>query len=202
MSKGEDTAPPRDPGSRRRGRVLEQAIMRATLDQVRSLGYNGLTMEGVAAAAGTGKAALYRRWPNRDALVVAALTSSLPDPRAIRFSGDVRSDLLALLECLRDAIAEAQGSVFQGVREQVAEGGGLLHSVVGRRVMDPCRELLLGVLRTGVAEGELRPGAASEMVAAVGPAMIINYVVNTAPVVPGSYLVSIVDEVLLPLALR
>jgi AcrR family transcriptional regulator len=54
---------------RRRGQTLEHAIFDAVLDQLQTVGYVGLTMEGVAAAAHTGKAALYRRWPRKEDLV-------------------------------------------------------------------------------------------------------------------------------------
>ncbi|WP_328722915.1 TetR/AcrR family transcriptional regulator C-terminal ligand-binding domain-containing protein [Streptomyces sp. NBC_00247] len=187
-------------GTRRRGKVLEDAILAATLEQLRTVGYAGLSMEGVAAGAGTGKAALYRRWSNREELVTSALSSALPDPSAIVLSGDARDDFLALLGCVRDAIAVTHGTVFQVVRSEAAEAaGGMMHVVVGQRVMDPCHERIVEVLRAGVGRGRLRPGADSEMVATVGPAMIVHYVVHQGPTVPDDYLGSIVDDILMPL---
>ncbi|MET9353999.1 TetR/AcrR family transcriptional regulator [Streptomyces sp. NPDC006617] len=187
-------------GTRRRGKVLEKAILDATIEQLRTVGYAGLTMEGVAAEAGTGKAALYRRWANRDELVTAALAAVLPDPTAIELDGEVRDDLLRLLRCVRDAIALTHGTVFQIVRSEAAEAaGGMMHAVVGERVMDPSQELILEVLRKGVSEGVLRSGAASPVVATVGSAMLVHYVVHEGPTVPDDYLFSIVDDILVPL---
>src|SRR5882757_6165421 len=57
---------------RRRGAVLEEAILRAAVDELTESGYPGLTMDRVAKRAGTNKNAIYRRWPNRLALGVAA----------------------------------------------------------------------------------------------------------------------------------
>ena len=48
--------------TRRRGKQLEDALYDATLAELAAVGYGGLTMEGIAAQARTGKAALYRRW--------------------------------------------------------------------------------------------------------------------------------------------
>jgi AcrR family transcriptional regulator len=194
-----DRTPAGHSGSRRRGKELEQAILDATIEQLRTVGYVGLTMEGVAALAGTGKAALYRRWPNRDSLLASALSCTLPDPAAIELTGDVRKDLRAVLACIRDAIALSYGTVFQVVRSEVAQAGGLLHSVVGERVMDPCHELFLELLARGVKEGRLRAGSDSLIVAKVGPAMIVHYVVHVAPIVPDDYLDSVIDDVLVPL---
>lgn len=199
MSAVQEPSPQRPPGTRRRGAALERAILDATIEQLSTVGYVGLTMEGVAAAAGTGKAALYRRWSDRDDLLTSALRSVLPDPHAIELSGDLGPDLLALLRCIRDAISRTHGSVFQVVRNEVASPGGMMHAVVGQRVMDPCHELIGEVLRRGVAEGKLRPESGSAMTATVGPAMIVHYVVHHGPDVPDSYLDAIVADVLVPL---
>src|SRR5215510_10510584 len=80
--------------TRRRGAALEQAIYDAVLDQLQAVGYVGLTMEGVAARAHTGKAALYRRWPRKEDLVVDALEHTLPSPTDLPDHGEVRDDLL------------------------------------------------------------------------------------------------------------
>ncbi|HEX6011866.1 MAG TPA: helix-turn-helix domain-containing protein, partial [Geminicoccaceae bacterium] len=70
------------------------------LDQLQAVGYVGLTMEGVAAGAHTGKAALYRRWPRKEDLVVDALEHALPSPTDLPDHGNVRDDLLDLLRRL------------------------------------------------------------------------------------------------------
>lgn len=77
-SRSAATARPRTVVSRRRGPVLERAILDAALEQLSTVGWNGLTMEGVAAQAQTGKAAVYRRWPSKEDLVADALAAGLP----------------------------------------------------------------------------------------------------------------------------
>jgi len=193
------TKSPSRPATRRRGKALEQAILDATVEQLRTVGYVGLTMDAVAAAAGTGKAALYRRWANRDELLADALRSVLPDPGDIAMTGRVRDDLLAVLRCIRDTIAVTHGTVFQVVRSEVEGAGGLVHAVVGDEVMDPCHALILEILHRGVASGRVRPEACSTTVATVGPAMIVHYVIHQGPVAPDSYLTTVVDDVLVPL---
>ena len=64
--------------TRRRGKQLEDALYDATLAELAAVGYGGLTMEGIAARARTGKAALYRRWSSKHDLVQAALLYALP----------------------------------------------------------------------------------------------------------------------------
>lgn len=90
------SAPAKANPYRRRGEVLERALYDATLAELESAGYGGLTMEGIAARAQTGKAALYRRWAGKRELVLAAVQYALPpvpEPRADR---SARENLLAV----------------------------------------------------------------------------------------------------------
>ena len=89
---------------RRRGAVLERAILEAALDQLSTVGWNGLTMEGVAAGAQTGKAAVYRRWPSKEDLVADALQAGLPSLDDVPDMGSVREDLLELCRRAREAM--------------------------------------------------------------------------------------------------
>ena len=83
--------------------MLERAILEAALEQLSTVGWNGLTMEGVAAGAQTGKAAVYRRWPSKEDLVADALQAGLPRLEQAPDTGSVREDLLALCRAARDA---------------------------------------------------------------------------------------------------
>lgn len=84
-------APAQAASLRRRGAVLERAILDAALEQLSTVGWNGLTMEGVAARAQTGKAAVYRRWPSKEDLVADALKAGLPSLTEAPDLGSVRT---------------------------------------------------------------------------------------------------------------
>jgi AcrR family transcriptional regulator len=84
--------------SRRRGAELEEAILDAAWDVLTETGYRGFTYEAVAARAGTSRPVLYRRWPGREDLLIAALRArwaaeriELPD------TGTLRGDAIGLL---------------------------------------------------------------------------------------------------------
>src|SRR6185437_16736466 len=91
--------------SRRRGEVLERALYEATLAELTSVGYGGLTMEGIAARARTGKAALYRRWTSKHDLVQAALEHAVPTLPAPKPGRSARENLLAVFIAHRDVLA-------------------------------------------------------------------------------------------------
>ena len=85
----------RRPG-RPRSPQTEQAILDAALQLLAEEGVQGMSVEGVAARAGVGKTTIYRRWPNKDALILDALR--LLKPPIIEFdTGDLRSDITAYL---------------------------------------------------------------------------------------------------------
>ena len=64
--------------TRRRGAELEQAILDAAWAELCEVGYTALTIEAVAKRAGTSKPVIYRRWPSRAHLVIAAWARQQP----------------------------------------------------------------------------------------------------------------------------
>jgi AcrR family transcriptional regulator len=78
---------PRDPG-------YDKVILDATLEILNDKGYAGLTIDGVAARTGVGRPTIYRRWPSKPALVIAALTQA-PSLSLTPDTGALRDDLLA-----------------------------------------------------------------------------------------------------------
>ncbi|MGH3278569.1 MAG: TetR/AcrR family transcriptional regulator [Trebonia sp.] len=83
---------------RRRGGELEAALLEAAWQELVEVGFARLTMESVAARAKTGVAVLYRRWPNKDDLVLAAIHHyGNTHPVEVPDTGHLRDDMIALL---------------------------------------------------------------------------------------------------------
>src|SRR6266540_2388906 len=137
--------------TRRRGETLERAIFAAAIDELQRVGLSGLTMEGVAACAHTGKAALYRRWPGKEDLVVDALDHALPSADELPDHGDVRDDLLDLLRHMAAMMNSPTGCAMQALSAEV------------------------------------------------GPAMVAQRFMADGGPVPDAYVVSVVDDVVMPM---
>lgn len=185
--------------SRRRGAALEEAILRAAADECLAHGYEGLNMDRIAARAGTNKPAIYRRWPSRAAVAVAAyrhMAQSSPPPPD---TGRLRNDVLELLRRANRMWASPLG------RMQRSLVGGLradpqLLALVQERANDAGAEHWLGVLSRAVARGEAEPEALKSRVATVAVVLLRNeYVTRSTQTVPDDVLVAIVDDVYLPL---
>jgi AcrR family transcriptional regulator len=192
------TAQPCPPFSRRRGQVLEQAIFDATIDELRDCGFTGLTMEGVAASARTGKAALYRRWGSKEELVIDALNHALPPFDEPPDHGSVRDDLLELLRQMTELMNSPTGCAIQAIMSESNRDRGFIE-VVKRRVLEPRKRLFRAVLQRAADRGEVRADAAKPLVADIGPAMVAERFHASGPPVPDAYLVSVVDDVVMPL---
>ncbi|WP_409463010.1 TetR/AcrR family transcriptional regulator C-terminal ligand-binding domain-containing protein [Amycolatopsis sp. GA6-003] len=91
---------------RRHGEQLESALLAAGWEELVEAGYARLTMESVAVRARTSEAVLYRRWANKDELVLAAMRRHRDDhPIAMPDTGSLRGDLLAYLTAVSEALA-------------------------------------------------------------------------------------------------
>ncbi|MEU7895265.1 TetR/AcrR family transcriptional regulator [Nonomuraea sp. NPDC049152] len=196
--------PMRQPGAgqtRRRGAVLEEAILRAAVDEITESGYAGLTMDKVATRAGTNKNAIYRRWPNRLMLGIAAyrqLATAFQPPD----TGNLRDDVL---EVLRQANRHWSSPLGAILRELLSAAGGAseLLAQLQEQSSDAAAASWLTVLGRAVARGEASPEALHPRVATVAMVLLRNeFVVRGAPSAPDDVLVEIVDEVYLPLVRR
>ncbi len=104
---------------RRRGEELEAALLQAAWDELAEIGFAKLTMESVAVRAKTGVAVLYRRWPNKDDLVIAAIGHyGKTRPVEIPDTGTLRGDVLGLLRGINDgrnSFAVVVSATFSGL---------------------------------------------------------------------------------------
>lgn len=90
-------------------------VHRAVLDLVRDVGVEGLTMEGLAAAAGTGKQTLYRSWSSPlHVLFDALLASSAADDGRVEVTdtGDLARDLRTLVDAIVEELTEPAGDAL------------------------------------------------------------------------------------------
>ncbi|WP_285689090.1 TetR/AcrR family transcriptional regulator [Actinoplanes sp. NBRC 103695] len=172
----------RAPG-RPRSAKADEAIMSAVIDLL-SEGQAGsaLSMEAVAARAGVGKATIYRRWPNKEAMLIDAVRTMKGPP--VRPPGEsVRGDLIALASANRGKRMEAYGKVTACLLPDLLRDEELRAAFAA--VMEPRRNLTREVLRRGIANGELRADLDVELslLMLTAPIMVQNWL-NWNPNVP------------------
>ncbi|MFF0668604.1 TetR/AcrR family transcriptional regulator [Streptomyces tendae] len=186
--------------SRRRGAVLERAILEVALEQLGTVGWNGLTMEGVAAGARTGKAAVYRRWSSKEDLVADALRSGLPDFHTVPDLGSVREDLLELCRRARDAMYSRPGSALRSViHECDTKQAERFHDVIIKGVVEPTLKMLREVVNRGMERGEVRRDAANGYIFDAIPAMMMYRSKICASEWTDRELEELIDQLMVPL---
>ena len=180
-------------GDRARARVL-----RAALEVLTERGFPGFTMEAVALRAGASKTTVYRRWPSRSALLVAAMDEAF-QPLETPTTGDLRGDLLALMVASKALLGSQPfprllAAVIDAA-EQDASLAGLHFELTERR-----REPFRAVLAEAAARGIISPTVDLELAIdlLVGPAFYRRFVAHR-PFPPG-YARDVVDLVLAALA--
>ncbi|TXS57920.1 TetR/AcrR family transcriptional regulator [Streptomyces sp. t39] len=185
---------------RRRGPVLERAILEAALEQLSTVGWSGLTMEGVAAAAQTGKAAVYRRWPSKEELVVDALQAGIPVLDEAADRGCIREDLYQVCRDVRDAMFSRSGLALRAVLHECdAASAERFQGVIVSRVIDPSTRLFRDVVKRGVRRGDVRADAVCELVFDVVPGLLMYRSKVCGSEWPDQDIAEMVDRVMVPL---
>ena len=162
-----------DPDRKGPGRPRSARVDEANIEAVIGLLSEGVTaealsIEAVANRAGVGKATIYRRWVNKDALLVdavGALKGPLPEIAGV----SVREDLLTLLRPVGRKAALRSATVLPCLISELKRSPQLNECY--QKVIEPRRELMRQVLRRGIDAGELRADIDLEVVMAmlVGP---------------------------------
>ena len=131
--------------------------MQTALRLLVAQGYDGMSIEGVAAAAGVGKPTVYRRYPSKRELVIAAVTSlaaALPDAPS---TSDIRADLLSYLAPAFGVFQSGVGFAMLSALLVKERDDPALMELFRANIVRPRMRVVSEILRRAIASGELRP---------------------------------------------
>jgi AcrR family transcriptional regulator len=199
---------PSGPAQRKRGVVLEDAILAAAYAELTEVGYTQFTVESVAARARTGKASIYRRWTTKQALVLDALCAGLPTPQECGITGGPGHEPdheTSTADALRDVaraisrvLSSPAGDAMRAVKCEAAVDPELAREV-DERFQAPRRAAMLALLQRGVERGEVRPEAVSPLIADVLPAVLTHRVLLQREPVTERDIAAIIEQIIIPL---
>ncbi|MBM6403535.1 TetR/AcrR family transcriptional regulator [Phycicoccus sp. CSK15P-2] len=184
---------------RKRDHSRDPEILEAALDILAECGYDGMTVDMVAARAKAGKATLYRRWPSKAHLVIDAVACmkraqhQAPPPD----TGTLRGDLVAMIRPPGIADGQRKMQVMGGLVSLLAREPELVEAV-DEAITEPRVRQNRIVLERARDRGEIRADADLELVAHIGPAMASYRTLVQRRQVDREFLVRIIDEVVLP----
>jgi AcrR family transcriptional regulator len=184
--------------TRRRGGALEAALLDAAWDELQAVGYAGLTMEAVADRAGTSRAVLYRRWPKRPELVIAALRRHRPMLSGeVPDTGSLRGDVLAVLQRMSRRLAETGPETVYGLLGDYLADAELFLRLHGQ-VLQIGAEVMTTILKRAADRGEARTGVSSRIATLPTDLFRQELFLRRTPPSEG-VITEIVDDVFLPL---
>lgn len=188
--------PPTAP--RRRGASRETAILDATLQLLGEFGYGELTIDAVAARAGSSKTTIYRRWPDKSALVCAALiAASLRHPDLPAGATSLREDLLMLVGLMAKLGATEDPGAFASLLA-AAQKDPALAEAVRVTAVEPRRRDCRDVIQRAIGRGELRdPRLAAVLFETVIGQIMVRFVLQSDGFDEPSQ-IDFVDKTLIP----
>jgi len=154
--------PPYPRAGRPRDPHIDAAVLDATLAVLDEAGYGRLALDQVARRAGTTKPAIYRRWPARQQLVLAALATRLGEARA----PDTGCTLCDLDECLKVFVAAFRRMPPDVIGPLYAECAGEpeLRAAFMATLFEPPRAAVRETLERAHARGDLRDDVDRELI--------------------------------------
>ncbi len=184
---------------RRRGEELEAALLEAAWQVLVEVGFARLTMESVAARAKTGVAVLYRRWPNKDDLVLAAIRYyGTTHPVDIPDTGSLRGDMIALLRSAsstRVSFATIVSAAFSGL----LASSGLTPAEVREKLVSGRPPWSWDVFRRAHERGEIDLDRIPQAVLTMPFDLMRHDMLMTYQPIPDERILEIVDGLFLPL---
>jgi AcrR family transcriptional regulator len=182
MIAGLELSAARAPG-RPRDPQVDRDILTATIELLGEDGFDGLSIEAVAARAGVGKTTVYRRWPSKIPLVVDALTAmKAPTPATVAEDMPTRDALLRAMAGFTKPHEGSAARVLAGLVDAMSRNEELAEAVRAVLVNERQR-VLIDVIERGKRRGEIRPDVdARVMVDLLGGPVVLRRLITGDPV--------------------
>lgn len=187
---------------RKRDHTRDPEILEAALDVLSETGYEGMTIDMVAARAKAGKATLYRRWASKNELVidaVACMKSSSLKIDALPDTGTLRGDLVAMIKPHSIEDSERKLQIMAGLTSMLAKAPELA-SAANEAIVEPRAAANRFLMRRAMDRGEISPDIDIDALALISPSMAAYRTLILRKPVDREFLISMIDNVVLPAA--
>ena len=189
--------PSRPPG-RPRDLTREQGLLAAAVAILAERGFAALTVDEVAARAGSSKATVYRRWSHKEALVVDALTRLADDAVTIPDTGSLVEDLRELLHGMVVGLSGPGGELLRSLVAEVGRSAALT-DLFREKFVESRRAVLAKIVRRAEQRSELADGVDVELLVEAGPALLVYRWLMTAVPADGQLVDHLVNGLVAPL---
>ena len=187
---------------RKRDHTRDPEILEAALDVLAATGYDGMTIDMVAARAKAGKATLYRRWASKSELVldaVACMKSTDVDLSSPPDTGTLRGDLVALVKTPTIRESERKLKVMAGIVSMIARDPELA-AAAQEALVEPRAAANRIIFQRAIDRGEIPADVDIEKLCLIGPAMVAYRTLMMRKPVDREFMIGNIDRIILPAA--
>ena len=185
---------------RKRDPTRDPEILGATLEMLAETGYDGMTIDMVAARAKAGKATVYRRWASKSELVidaVACMKTADIDFDALPDTGTLRGDLVAMIKphSMQDGAKKLQ--VMAGVISMLSRHPELADAATAA-IVEPRAKANRVFFARAIKRGEIPADVDVGLLSQLGGAMAMHRTLILRKPVDRAFVLSVIDGVILP----
>lgn len=200
----EQTSLAKNTSARKVGRKKDSSrnpeILDAALSVLAEKGFEGLTVELVAAKAQAGKGTLYRRWPSKNDLILDAIgymKSRMVDIESLPDTGTLRQDLLALFKPEPQEVVDQKQRIMAAIINMLAKHHELSETV-NELMVEPWARVHKILMERARSRGEVSADADIETISRIAPTMAAFRSLVLRKPFDKEFLLSMVDGVILP----
>jgi AcrR family transcriptional regulator len=186
---------------RKLDRTRDPEILDAALDVLAETGYDGMTIDMVAARAKAGKATVYRRWTSKSELVLDAVAcmkandADSPPPD----TGTLRGDLVAMVKAPTIREGERKLKVMAGIVSMIARDPELA-AAAHTALVEPRATVNRIIFQRAIDRGEISADCDLDTLCMIGPALVAYRVLMLGKPVDREFLIGNIDRIVLPAA--
>ncbi len=174
----------------------EVELLAVTLQLLQEHGYDRLTVDAVAATAKASKATVYRRWPSKAELVLAAFIEGVRQTAVAPETGTLRGDLIQVGDVICEQ-AYQHASTIRAVLVEVSRHRAL-RDAMQHQFLDQRKTLIHHILQQAVRRGEIASGAISDELWDLLPGYLVFRAIMPGPPPTGRTVQTLVDDVIMP----
>ncbi|HEY4267164.1 MAG TPA: TetR/AcrR family transcriptional regulator [Galbitalea sp.] len=185
---------------RKRDLTRDPEILNCALEVLAETGYEGMTIDMVAARAKAGKATIYRRWPSKAELVldaVACMKKAGTAPERLPDTGTLRGDLVAMIKPHSIEDGERKLQIMAGLASMLTSSPELADAV-NAAIINPRVAVNKLFLRRAIDRGEISPDVDIDTLSMVSGSMAAHRTLLERKPIDRAFLVSLIDGVILP----
>ena len=185
---------------RKRDHTKDQQILDAAIEVLAETGFDGMTIDMVAARAKAGKATVYRRWASKNELVidaVACMKKGDLDTLQIPDTGSLRGDLVAMIRPPSILDAERKLKIMAGLASMLSAAPELADAA-NEAIVEPRARINRMLLERAVGRGEISGEIDLRLISLISPSMVAYRTLILRKPVDRAFLISLIDGIVLP----